>query len=55
MINQLLSEGIIQEENNPVLMNMVQTQPLQTTDFYCFLGKLLKNKRTEKIYDLKSL
>lgn len=33
---------------------MVQTQPPQTPDFLFFLGKLLKNKRTEKICDFKS-
>lgn len=36
-------------------MNMVQTQPLQTTDFSFFLGMLPKHKRTEKICDFKSL
>lgn len=35
-------------------MKMVQTQPLQTKVLF-FLGKLLKNKRTEKIYDFKSV
>lgn len=33
-------------------MNMVQNQ---TTDFFFFLGNLLKNERTEKIYDFKSM
>jgi len=36
-------------------MNMVQTQPLQTTDFFFFLRNLLENDRTEKVYDLKSM
>lgn len=38
-----------------MFMNMVQSQPLQTTVFFFFLGKLLENERTEKIYDFKAI
>ena len=33
-------------------MNMVQNQK---TDFFFFLGNLVENERTEKIYDSKSV